>query len=276
VRDAEWQRHIRDTLGRWCIIRWIHNSAELDGNANLTSATIVLWHLEPSIEVTAGMMATLRRIRSSVSEPIVILYCRVAPEIARLLLVAGRLGVDRVALRGYDDLASVVADALHERRYGAAIEHIMTELELRQHSASPLLAQAIRQAFDGPFGVERLAGTFGISRKTLNNRLRTAGLPSPAVVISWSRLFAAGWLLDEPTQTVASVGRSLRFTSSSELRGMLARYVHARPTELRQRGALRAILAAFRAATTEEPPQFPRTDQTSQSRTRQPIRSAQN
>jgi hypothetical protein len=63
VRDVEWERHIRDTLGRSCIIRWIRDSAELDRASGLTSANVFLWHLELGVRVTAVMMATVRRSR---------------------------------------------------------------------------------------------------------------------------------------------------------------------------------------------------------------------
>jgi AraC-like DNA-binding protein len=248
VRDVEWERHVRDTLGRLSVIRWIRDDGELDQSAGLESANVVLWHLEARLDATA-MLATLHRIHAAMPLSSVVLSCRVAPEIARLILTAGRLGVDRVALRGYDDLARVVANVLCERRYGAAVDQILTRLGLSENRAAPMLAQLIRRAFEAPFGVEQVAREFRIDRKTLHNRLRGAGLPSAAVLISWSRLFAAGWLLDDPLQSVASVGRSLRFTSASELRGMFARYVHARPTELRRRGVLNAIIGAFRAAT---------------------------
>lgn len=249
VSDAEWQHHVRNALDRPFIIRWLRNDAELGPDSDLRSADVVVWHLEPVAVDASAMPSTFRRIQSAMPMSIIVLYCRVAPDVARLLLVAGRLGIDRVAFRGYDDLGRAVRDAVHERRYARAVDHIVARLELSDDRVSLVVAEVIRHAFDAPVAVEQLAREFGIDRKTLHNRLRAAGLPSPAAVISWSRLFAAGWLLDDPTRTVASIGRSLRFTSASELRGMLARYVHARPTELRQRGALNTIVEAFHAET---------------------------
>lgn len=248
VRDVEWACHIRDALGRSSIIRWIQDGAELHHIAGLASANIVLWHLEPRLDSSIGMLATLRRIRIAMPTSTVVLFCPLTREIARILLIAGRFGVDRVALRGYDDLARVVNDALLGQRHATAIEIILSRLDLTQSRLAPVLARVIRRAFDAPCSVEELARELGVDRKTLHNRLRAAGLPSPAVLISWSRLFAAGWLLDDPAHSVASVARALGFTSVSELRGMLARYLHARASDLRRQGALNAILDAFRAA----------------------------
>ncbi|HXB23563.1 MAG TPA: hypothetical protein VNV25_02415 [Gemmatimonadaceae bacterium] len=177
----------------------------------------------------------------------VVLYVRVTPAVAGLILTAGRLGVDGIALRGYDDLLRVIADALHGLRYGKACEQILTQISPVGDPATLVLAQCLRHAFDSVLTVDRLARQFGVDRKTLHNRLRGAGLPSAAVLISWSRLLAAGWLLDDPHQTVAGAARTLQFASASELRGMLSRYLHTRATDLRQRGALRTIAESFRA-----------------------------
>jgi AraC-like DNA-binding protein len=254
VRDVEWQRHMRNALGRSSIVRWVRDIPELDEAVGLAPTNVVLWHLEPGMRVAANMPANYRHIRISTPAATIVVYCSLASQMARLLLEAGRLGVDRVALRGYDDLTRVVTDCLQEQRYARATDSILTRLELKNSGLAPVLARIIRHAFEAPFGVEELAHDLGIDRKTLRNRLCAASLPSPAVLISWSRLFAAGWLLDESTQTVAVIGRALGFASTSALRGMLARYVHARPTELRQRGALDTIVAAFRAGTVLERP----------------------
>lgn len=278
VRNVEWEHHIRDTLGASSIIRWVRDDSELHAAAGLASANIVLWHLEPSSGPATVMVATLRRIRTVIPLSAVVLSCRVAPEIAPLILAAGRLGVDRVALRGYDDLERVVNDVLQEQRRRGAVNAILARLELSDRRAAPLVAHIIRHAFEAPRGVEHIAHELGIDRKTLHNRLRAAGLPSPATLMSWSRLLAAGWLLDDPLHSVASVGRSLRFTSASELRGMFARYVHARPTDIRRRGALDAILEAFRAAMARSgvtrPTHSPSTDGLSQSQTRRADRAS--
>jgi AraC-like DNA-binding protein len=248
VRDVEWERHIRSVLVRPSIVRSFHNVADLEHGTDLASTNVVLWHLDAGSVATTRLRSTFERVRALIPTSTIILYCQLAPEIARVLLLAGRLGADRVVLRGYDDLNRVVAEALHERRHADAVEQIVKRLDLASDAAADLVAQAIRRAFDGPVSVEQLAGELGVDRRTLYNRLRAAGLPSAAALISWSRLFAAGWLLDDQMQTVGSIGRSLRFTSASELRGMLSRYVHAKPTDLRRHGALNAILDAFRAA----------------------------
>lgn len=248
VRDVEWERHIRNVLVRPSIIRWIRSMAELEQGAGLASANLVLWHMEPSDDATVHLGPTLRHVRAVIPTSTIVLYCRLAPEVARVLLEAGRLGVDRVALRGYDDLNRIVGDALHAQRYAEAIEQILGRLDLTDSRVALEMAQVIRHAFDAPVSVKQLAAELGVDRRTLHNRLHAAGLPSAGALISWSRLFAVGWLLDHETQTVGSVGRSLGFTSASELRGMLARYVHVKPTELRRQGALNAILEAFRSA----------------------------
>jgi AraC-like DNA-binding protein len=246
VRDVEWERHIRLALGPAPIIRWIHRNGDLDHTSGLASANVMLWQLEVDAETADAMAPTLRRIRAAMPSSPVILYVRVTPAMARLILTAGRVGVDSVALRGYDDLARVIADVLHATRYGKACEEILSRISPVTDWSTLVLAQCLRHAFESVLTVDRLARQFGVDRKTLHNRLRGAGLPSAATLISWSRLLAAGWLLDDPHQTVAGAARTLNFASASELRGMFSRYVHTRATDLRQRGALRTIAESFR------------------------------
>jgi AraC-like DNA-binding protein len=244
VRDAEWQRHIRIALGPLPIIRWVLDDAELDTISGLGSANVVVWHIEAHPDLTHQMPARLRRVRTAMLSSPIVLYCCVAPGVARLIQTVGHLGVD-VALRGYDDLANVLADTIHARRYGNACEEILARIAPGDDRVALVMAQCVRRAFDSVLTVEALARELGVDRKTLHNRLRSAGFPSPAALISWSRLLVAGWLLDDPRRTVGEVARVLRFASASDLRGMFARYVQARATDLRLRGALRAVAQAF-------------------------------
>src|SRR5579862_4990281 len=250
VSDVEWQRHIRIALGPSAIIRWIRHPRELDDTSGVASANLVLWHLEPRADMPASMPSTIHRMRLAVPASPILLYGRVAPAVAMLILAAGRLGIDRVALRGFDDLARVVAGAIDERRFDDVCKQIMARIGSFREPAALVIAHCLRHAFDSVMTVDRLSREFGVDRKTLHNRLRSAGLPSPAVLITWSRLLVAGSLLDDARYTVGGVARMLHFSSPSELRGMLSRYMHARATDLRRGGALTAIVGAFQSVTT--------------------------
>jgi AraC-like DNA-binding protein len=246
VNDVEWQRHIRDAVGPSSIIRWIHTESDLDASDGLANANAVLWHLAPSPHTAATLGSTFRKLRVVMPLTPIVLYCQVAPAVAQLMLLAARLGVHRAALRGYDDLGRVLADTLYDYQYGNACEEILRHLRLGD-SMVPVMAYCLRHAFDGVLSVDRLARAFQVDRKTLHNHLRRGGLPTAAALISWSRLLAAGWLFEDRQHTVSSVARALRFSSASELRGMLSRYVHRTATEVRSVGALTEIASVFQS-----------------------------
>jgi AraC-like DNA-binding protein len=94
--------------------------------------------------------------------------------------------------------------------------------------------------------VEDAATAMGIHRKTLVDRLRSAGLPSPRTIIGWSRLLTAARLLDDPGRTVEQVALRLDFPSGTALRNMFKRYTGLRTSEVRENGGVRCVLHAFK------------------------------
>jgi AraC-like DNA-binding protein len=245
VTDAEWERHIRDTVGVSSIIRWIRRESDLEPSDGLEAANVVLWQIAPAPNAVSTLCSTFWRLRTVIPLSPIVLYCHVAPAVAELVLLGARLGIHRAALRGYDDISRVLADAVHEHRYSRACDEILAHIPHLDDRVLPVMAYSVRHAFDCALSVDDLATAFQVDRKTLHNHLRRGGLPAAAALISWSRLLAAGWLLEDPKQTVANVAQVLRFASASELRGMLSRYVHATATQLRVAGALAAIIKAF-------------------------------
>jgi AraC-like DNA-binding protein len=246
VSDAEWERHIRDSLGPSTVVRWIRRESDLDVSDGLETANVVLWQIAATPSAASTLASTLRRVRATMPTAPVVLYCQVAPTVAQLVVQAAKLGVHRAALRGYDNLAWILADTLREHTYSTACEEILAHTRRLDDRVLPVVAYCVRRAFDCVLSVDGLARAFQVDRKTLHNHLRRGSLPAAAALISWSRLLAAGWLLENPERTIASVARVVHFASPSEFRGMLSRYVHATATQLRSAGSLRTIAHAFR------------------------------
>lgn len=98
---------------------------------------------------------------------------------------------------------------------------------------------------------DQLAATFGISRRTLHNRLVDAGLPPTRAFLTWCRLFVAVALLEQPGHTLDSVAGQLDFNDGGVLANLVRRYVGAGIAELRQQGALNAAAQAFRSQVDE-------------------------
>jgi AraC-like DNA-binding protein len=98
---------------------------------------------------------------------------------------------------------------------------------------------------------DQLAATFGISRRTLHNRLADAGLPPTRTFLTWCRIFVAIALLEQPGHTLDSVSGQLDFNDGGVLANLIRRYTGLGIRELRRHGALAAAAEAFRRQVTE-------------------------
>jgi AraC-like DNA-binding protein len=85
----------------------------------------------------------------------------------------------------------------------------------------------------------------GVYGSAVRNRGDAAGLPAPADLRAWCRLFMAGRLLDEPGRTVESVALQLEFTTGSALRNLIKRRTGLAPYMLRNAGGLQYLIVCF-------------------------------
>ena len=97
-------------------------------------------------------------------------------------------------------------------------------------------------------GGAQVARALGVHRKTLVNQCARTGMPTPSVLVSWCRVLHAAVLLSTSTRPVDQIARLLDFQSGTALRNMFRRYTGMRPSEVRGREQLGAVLAVFRAA----------------------------
>jgi len=89
-----------------------------------------------------------------------------------------------------------------------------------------------------------------VHRKTLAARLARAGMPTPLALIGWCRLLAAARAMEEGGRTLEQVALRLEFPGAAALRNMLARYTGLSPREVRRRGGVQSVIAAFRRTLT--------------------------
>jgi AraC-like DNA-binding protein len=244
IADEEWRAHVRSLLDPWVTltilptVRLVHD----------VTPDIVLWHLGSADDADDACVAALRRFRMYSARTVVVAYCRISAPVAPLLVAAGRVGIDRLLLRGHDDLRAGLRRELEDRGVEAVSREAIARLELPDGEAWQIVAHCLRRAATTVLTVEALADEFGLSRRTLHNRLRTAGLPSPEQVIGWTRLLLAAAMLQVPSGSVASVAARLGFSSESALRGMLVRYTGVTPRELRRADGFARVVSAFRSA----------------------------
>jgi AraC-like DNA-binding protein len=210
---------------------------------------VVLWHLGTISDVDDECVIALYHVRRRWARVAVVAYCHVSVPTAPLLMAAGRAGVDRLVVRGHDDLRESIRHELRNRGVVVAGRDVMARLGLHESAASRVFEHCVSRVAATTLNVDGLANDFGVHRKTVRNWLRAGGLPSPERVISWSRLLVAASLLQASSRTVASVATWLSFGSESAFRGMLMRYAGMTPHDLRQSDGFERLVCAFRGAT---------------------------
>jgi AraC-like DNA-binding protein len=244
VADEEWRTHVQSLLDP-CFELTILPNVRL---VHEVTPDLVLWHLGSAEDADDACVAALRRLRVRSARTIVVAYCRISVPVAPLLVVAGRVGVDRLLLRGHDDLRAGLRRELEDHGLEAISREVIARLALPDGEAWQVVAHCVRRAATTVLTVEALAEEFGLSRRTLHNRLRAAGLPSPEQVIGWTRLLLAAAMLQVPSGSVASIAARLGFSSESALRGMLVRYMGVTPRELRRADGFARVVSGFRTA----------------------------
>jgi AraC-like DNA-binding protein len=110
-----------------------------------------------------------------------------------------------------------------------------------------LLKAAIRLAHE-PISGERLASAAGMPERSLRKYCTQEALLSPQWIVGWARLLVAGFYLDEPARTVASVAELLAFPSACALRNQLKRYSNLASRQLRAGGTTMSLARALEHA----------------------------
>ena len=247
VRDDEWRTHVVSHLTAWASITFVLDPRELPAAATATTAAVALWHLSRPSDVDEECGSVIAQLRRAAPGIRVVGYCQVSRSVAPLLLAAGRVGIDGLLMRGFDDLTIGLRKALDMNGPPPYTGTVLSQLRVTRIPAGRLLARCLEDAASGPISVESLAKQLRVSRRTLRNWLHQAGLPAPEVMISWSRVFAVAHALEDANRSISAVARALRFSSGSDMRRMVMRYVGCTPTELRERGGVAAVTHALDA-----------------------------
>ena len=85
------------------------------------------------------------------------------------------------------------------------------------------------------------------SRRTLARDLRKAGLPTPAAVVAWGRIFAASEMLADESRSVESVSLALGLSDSAALVHLYRHHAGPTPGEVRERGGIAYAIGIFKA-----------------------------
>jgi AraC-like DNA-binding protein len=84
-------------------------------------------------------------------------------------------------------------------------------------------------------------------RRTLDQHLRVAHLPTAEQLIGWVLALHALWLWDLPGSTLERAARALGFNDASALRSLIVNRTGVSPTEVRRRGGFTYLFDRFMA-----------------------------
>ncbi len=215
----------------------------------VTVGRIGLTVIEAGTGSNAVALLALRRVREAFPEHPVIAWCDVRTIETSTLLEIARAGVQELIRHDFDELRHVFTRIASAARRRAVSGRISAMIGGRVPATlRPVLLYALEHA-DEVLDRDAIAAAFGVSRRTLHNRLVAARLPTTRPFLNWCRLLVASALLEQPGHTLDSVAGQLDFSSGENLGKALRRYTGMGIMQLREHGVLREAVTVFRNST---------------------------
>jgi AraC-like DNA-binding protein len=239
VRDPVGRARIQDALRGFAQVQLCDREDELF--ALLLNGTAGVVVIDPRDRTGTPTIPFIRTIRERFPNVPTVAYCALTPYTSSDVLALARAGVNDLILRGIDDervtLRSALASAQDHCVARRALDVLGPSVPAPVH---PFLTYCLEHA-GAPLSVGDVAKALGVHRKTLVDRLSSAGMPNPSAMIAWCRLLIAARLLED-TRPVEQVAMLLDFPSGAALRNMLKRYTGLKPSEIRENGGLSCVL----------------------------------
>jgi AraC-like DNA-binding protein len=257
LADEEDRRVVDMVLGERAMLYYCERSTDLFRLATEVRANVVI---ADSVDVDGKSTApTLHSLRAALPLLQVVLYIDFSPRAVRSAIEGWATGV---VFRRQEDvgamLRTAVARAPNAGSPGAtiAVSAGLVPPEVRgflTHCA--WRAPTIHTA-------RTAAGDVGIPYRTLARRLRSAGLPSPKVLLDWCRLLHAAWRVERTRENRHTVAKKSGFSSGDVLARRLRLYTNLSWTMLRERVGFDKLLKMFETmlrAPLDEATDFPET-----------------
>ena len=219
----------------------------------LTRGGIALTVVEAGGSTHDLAVRTLRRVHEDFPQHPLIAWCDLNRIKSHELLDVARSGVQDIVRRDLDELRHAFTRILASATQRAVSVQIAAALaDVVPRSLMPVLEYALERANQR---LERnaVAAVFGVSRRTLHDRLINNRLPPTREFLTWCRVLVASALLDQRGHTLDSVAGQLDFSDGGVLGHVLRRYTGNGVNKLRDGGVLDAALAAFRASVESGP-----------------------
>jgi AraC-like DNA-binding protein len=201
------------------------------------------------IDLFAGGRANfdqVRQIKQRLSRLTLVAYVSFSLDRLHDFFDAGRQGMDGLVIADLDDspraLSSYIEHA-ESRALGSLVRRSL-ELEGVDATARDAFILAVMRAHE-QLSPDVLAQLLALPRRTVSQRLATAGFPPPQRLLNWGRLIVAAHLMEDPRRSADGIAQSLGFPSGSAFRNICQRYVHATPREIRARGGARYVIRSM-------------------------------
>jgi AraC-like DNA-binding protein len=244
VRELAARARIQEALRGHAVVRTCEQQDELLALVSEGVVGVVVVDLRDRLG--APTLHVVRAIREGFPSVPVVAYCSLTPETSREILSLARAGVNDLILRGVDDVGVALRTVITTAQEHCGAKHVLDVIApLVPPSVLPFLRYCLEHSRQ-TLTVADVAAALGVHRKTLVDRLATAGLPTPSAMIAWCRLTMVARLLEDPARSVEQIALLLDFSSAPALRNMLKRYTGLSPREVRENGGLRCVLHAFR------------------------------
>jgi len=165
----------------------------------------------------AREIESLRRMFPSLP---VVLYTRLVPEMAGILLRLGRTGIRRAVFAGIDDAPALLRLTLRDELESSTLWQVLDALAQALDGLSSRVRGVLETALSTPSAdltVDQLAHQAAVKRRTIERWFARSGLPSPRVVLMVARLLYAHRLLLDPGYTVEDVALKLGYGKARTL-----------------------------------------------------------
>jgi AraC-like DNA-binding protein len=194
----------------------------------------------------------VRQLRRLYPRLVTIAYVAVRPDRVRDVFDAGRAGLDGLIIADRDDAPADLWAMLEQAESRSVANNLRTALAGFDPTVRDAVLVAVTRAHENLTG-DDLAQLLSTPRRSLTKRLTHAGFPAPPRLLTWGRLIVAAQMLDDLNRSADAVSAALKFPSGSAFRNTCQRYVHATPTELRQRGGAEYVVSLLLAEAQQRP-----------------------
>jgi AraC-like DNA-binding protein len=188
----------------------------------------------------------VRQLRRLYPRLVTVGYVTLRPDRVRDVFDAGRAGLDGLIIADRDDAPVDLWAILEQAETRSVASGLRNALVNCDPTVRDAVLVAVTRAHENLTG-DGLAELLSIPRRSLTKRLTNAGFPAPPRLLTWGRLIVAAQMLDDLNRSADAVSAALKFPSGSAFRNTCQRYVHATPTELRQRGGADYVVSLLLA-----------------------------